>query len=90
MKFIKDLKAGERIADIFMCKHKQSATNKNGKEYYSVILQDKTGTIDAKIWEPNSEGIDEFDSPDCIDVFWRSDQFQRSSSGQYKKSQKVP
>ena len=45
MKFIKDLKPGDRIADIYMCKHKQSATTKNGKEYYSVILQDKTGVI---------------------------------------------
>ncbi len=69
MKFIKDLKPGDRIADIYMCKHKQSATTKNGKEYYSVTLQDKTGTIDAKIWEPTGAGIDEFDDTDCIDVF---------------------
>lgn len=69
MKFIKDLKPGDRIADIYMCKHKLSATTKNGKEYFSVTLQDKTGTIDAKIWEPNSDGIDEFDDTDYIDVF---------------------
>ncbi len=69
MKFIKDLTPGDRIADIYMCKHKLSATTKNGKEYYSVTLQDKTGTIDAKIWEPNSDGIDEFDDTDYIDVF---------------------
>ena len=69
MKFIKDLKPGDRVADIYMCKHKLSATTKNGKEYYSVTLQDKTGTVDAKVWEPNSDGIDEFDDTDCIDVF---------------------
>ena len=69
MKFIKDLKPGDRVADIYMCKHKLSAVTKNGKEYYSVTLQDKTGTIDAKVWEPNSDGIDEFDDTDYIDVF---------------------
>ena len=69
MKFIKDLKTGDRVADIYMCKHKLIATTKNGKEYYSVTLQDKTGTIDAKVWEPNSDGIDEFDYTDYIDVF---------------------
>lgn len=69
MKFIKDLKTGDRVADIYMCKHKLIATTKNGKEYYSVTLQDKTGTIDAKVWEPNSDGIDEFDDTDYIDVF---------------------
>ena len=69
MKFIKDLKTGDRVADIYMCKHKLIATTKNGKEYYSVTLQDKTGTIDAKVWEPNSDGIDEFDDTDYLDVF---------------------
>ena len=47
MKFIKDLKAGDRVADIYMCKHKLIATTKNGKEYFSVTLQDKTGTVGA-------------------------------------------
>ena len=63
------MKTGDRVADIYMCKHKLIATTKNGKEYYSVTLQDKTGTIDAKVWEPNSDGIDEFDDTDYIDVF---------------------
>lgn len=69
MKFIKDFNPGDRISDIYLCKHMQSATTKNGKTYYSVTLQDKTGTVDAKIWEPNSEGIDDFDSLDYIDVY---------------------
>lgn len=34
---------------------------KNGKPYESVILQDKTGTIDGKIWDPNSAGIADFE-----------------------------
>ena len=44
-----------------MCKHKQSAVTKNGKSYDNLILQDKTGVMDAKIWDPNSAGIAEFD-----------------------------
>ncbi len=69
MKFIKDLNPGDRIADIYLCKHMQAATTKNGKNYYSVILQDKTGTVDAKVWDPNSEGIDDFSDLDYIDVY---------------------
>ena len=69
MKFIKDFNSGDRVADIYFCKHIQAATTKNGKTYYSVTLQDKTGTVDAKVWEPNSEGIDDFDSLDYIDVY---------------------
>ncbi|SFA99171.1 3'-5' exoribonuclease [Acetitomaculum ruminis DSM 5522] len=68
MKFIKDLREGERIQGIYLCKHKQSAVTKNGKSYENVILSDKSGNIDAKIWEPNSQGIEEFDKLDYIDI----------------------
>ena len=33
-----------------------------------MIIHDRTGTIDAKIWEPNSQGIDEFDVFDYVDI----------------------
>ena len=62
MRFISELHEGEKLSGIYLCKHKQAAVTKNGKSYENVILQDKTGTIDAKIWEPNSLGIDEFDA----------------------------
>ena len=76
MKFIKDYKDGDRVFDIYLCKHKQSAVTKNGKPYDSVILQDKTGTIDAKIWEPNNAGIDDFDTLDYIEVYGDVSSFQ--------------
>lgn len=76
MKYIKDFKDGDRVFDIYLCKHKQSAVTKNGKPYDSVILQDKTGTIDAKIWEPNNAGIDDFDALDYIEVYGDVSSFQ--------------
>ena len=57
MKYINELREGNRNSGIYLCKHKQSAVTKNGKQNENVILQDKTGTIDAKIWDPNSMGI---------------------------------
>ena len=68
MKYVKDLKEGDRVSDIYLCKHKQSAVTKNGKAYENIILQDKTGTMDAKVWEPNSAGIEEFEARDYIEV----------------------
>lgn len=76
MKFIKDYKEGDRVFDIYLCKHKQSAVTKNGKAYENVILQDRTGTIDAKIWDPNSAGIEEFDSLDYVEVYGEITSFQ--------------
>lgn len=69
MKYIKDYKDGDRVFDIYFCKFKSSAVTKNGKSYDNVILQDKTGTIDAKIWDPNNPGIGDFDACDYIEVY---------------------
>lgn len=68
MKYIENLRDGEAVRGIYLCKHKSSAVTKNGKPYDNVILQDKTGTIDGKIWDPNSMGINDFDSLDYIDI----------------------
>lgn len=68
MRFINELHEGDRINGIYLCKQKQSAMTKNGKPYENVILQDKTGIIDGKIWDPNSLGIDDFDALDYIDI----------------------
>lgn len=76
MKFIKDLKEGDRVFDIYLCKHKQAAVTKNGKPYENVILQDKSGTIDAKVWEPNNPGIGEFEPLDYIEVYGEVNNFQ--------------
>lgn len=76
MKFIKDLKEGDRIFDIYLCKHKQAAVTKNGKAYENVVLQDKTGTVDAKVWEPNNPGIGDYDTLDYIEVYGEVNNFQ--------------
>ncbi|MCR4650236.1 MAG: HD domain-containing protein [Lachnospiraceae bacterium] len=68
MKYLKELREGDRVADVYLCKQKNAAVTKNGKSYLNVILQDKTGTLDAKVWDPNGAGIEDFDDKDYIDV----------------------
>ena len=41
MKYIEALREGERIQEIYLCKQKNVAMTKTGKEYENVILQDK-------------------------------------------------
>ena len=89
MKFIESLREGERINDVYLCKYKQSAVTKNGKPYENVILQDKTGTIDAKIWEPNSMGIDDFDMMDYVAVVGDVSSFQGALQVSIKRVRKV-
>ncbi len=68
MKYIETLREGEKIQEIYLCKQKNSLLTKAGKPYDNLILQDKTGTLNAKIWDPSSQGIEEFDALDYIAV----------------------
>ena len=54
MRYIDTFREGMHIADVYLCKNKQIALTKNGKEYGNLVMQDKTGTIDAKIWDLGS------------------------------------
>lgn len=65
MTYIQEYKEGNKFYGIYLCKSKQVLKTKAGKTYYSLLLQDKTGIIDAKVWELNN-GIDDFDSMDFI------------------------
>ena len=68
MKYIKDLHEGETIRGIYLCKGKRSAETRNGKPYDNLLLQDKTGTLDGKIWDPNSQGIADYDEKNFVEV----------------------
>ncbi len=68
MKFIETFREKDTINGIYFCKYKTIAVAKNGKEYASIILQDKSGTIDGKIWNLSSAGIREFEMKDYVCV----------------------
>lgn len=69
MRFIDGLCEGETIRNVYLCKGKRSAETRNGKPYDNLILQDKTGALDGKVWDPNSQGIADYDEKDFIEVF---------------------
>ena len=59
MKMINTLKEGERINGVYFCKSRTAATTKNGKEYLSITLQDRTGFLDGKVWNTTNPGVRE-------------------------------
>ena len=89
MKYIESFREGERVNDVYLCKFKQAALTKAGKPYDNVILQDKTGTIDAKIWDPGSVGIDEFDTMDYVAITGDVSSFQGNLQLSIKRARKV-
>lgn len=65
MQYINTLREGDDITETYLCKSKSSGVAKNGKTFYSLVLQDKTGTIDGKIWEL-SNAIEHFEAMDYV------------------------
>lgn len=89
MKYIETLREGERISEIYLVKSKQTAMTKNGKPYDNVILQDRTGMLDAKIWDPGSVGIEEFEAMDYIAINGDITSFQGKLQCSIKRARKV-
>ena len=69
MRFINTLREGDSVRSIYLCKSKRTAETRNGRPYDNLTLQDKTGTLDGKVWDPNSGGIADYDEMDFIEVF---------------------
>lgn len=65
MNFIKSLHEGEMVSEVYFCKNKTVSKTRAGKTFYSLVLQDSTGTIDGKIWDLNN-GIEHFEKMDFI------------------------
>jgi len=67
MRYIENLKEDEQVVEHYLCKKKQLLKSRSGKSYLSLLLQDKTGTIDAKVWEINNS-IKNFEENDFIKI----------------------
>lgn len=101
MHFIESFRDGDRISDVYLCKSRQTALTKNGKEYDNVMLQDKTGQIDSKIWDLSSGGIGDFDALDFVYVSgqvtsyngalqFKIERIRRAEENEYVASDYVP
>ena len=100
MTFITDMKDSDHIIGHYYCKFKQTLKTKAGKSYYSMKLQDKTGVIDAKVWDITSE-IQDFDEGEMIKIdadalLYQGEmqmkiyRLRRSRDGEYELADFVP
>ena len=100
MRYINEFREGENVSGIYLCKSKTIAKTKAGKSYCSMILQDKTGIIDTKIWELN-HGIENFEQMDYLRIEGNVTCFQgnlqlnvrrlrKASSGEYLPQDYIP
>lgn len=50
-RFTKELKDRDSVNDIFLVKHSAVVVAKNGKPYLNVVLTDRTGDLESRVWE---------------------------------------
>ncbi len=71
-KLIKDLKPGEEVKGIFFTQRKELKKTKTGDLYLALELNDRTGTLEAKIWDQVSKYKDRFSEKEFVAVTGRT------------------
>ena len=101
MKYINTIQVGDRIKSVYLVNSKIIATARNSKEFASVMLMDKTGSIDSKIWELGAPGICEFEVGDYVEAVgqvieynkkkqFKIDSIRVASPSEYDEADYVP
>jgi 3'-5' exoribonuclease len=66
--FVSDIKDRCQVDSIFLVKDKITAMAKNGKPYLTLRLMDKTGDVEAKVWDNIDQIAVTFEKDDFISV----------------------
>ena len=66
--FIEDLKGDESVTDYFLVQAKDVRLKKSGDPYIALVLSDRTGRLDAKMWDDIEDVVGTFEVGDFIKV----------------------
>ena len=66
--FIEDLQANESVTDYFLVQTKDVRLKKSGEPYLSLILSDRTGRLDAKMWDGIEDVVNTFENGSFVKI----------------------
>jgi len=66
--YVNELKPSQVITTSFLVHSKEIRQKKTGELYLSLLLGDRTGEVDAKMWDNVTEVLDAFDRDDFVKV----------------------
>ncbi len=100
MQYLNEVKESQRVVDIYLCIDKQVLRSKNGKNYISIKLQDKTMICDAKVWDINNNisdfGVGDYIKIDALAVTFLGNiqlnvkRLRKADEGEYEHSNYIP
>jgi len=73
--YIEDIRERDPINSIFLVRDKNIAMAKNGKPYMNLKLMDKSGEVDARVWDQVDELSARFDKDDFVHVKGKANLF---------------
>ena len=74
--FVKDITDGYSVSEIFLAKKKIKGVSRNGNSYLTVILADRTGEIEGKVWDKALEFDQVFDANDFVKIEGKASLYQ--------------
>jgi 3'-5' exoribonuclease len=77
-KFVQDLADGDAIDDTYLVVEKQYRANRNGNLYIQLDLRDRSGTINARLWNAPEQLFRSFEAGDFLLVKGKVQLFQGS------------
>ena len=66
--YVNELAASQSVQTTFLVHSKEVRQKKSGEPYLSLVLADRTGELDAKMWDNVGEVTDTFDRDDFVRV----------------------
>jgi 3'-5' exoribonuclease len=66
--FVSEVEPNKVITTSFLVHSKEIRQKKSGELYLSLLLADRTGELDAKMWDNAAEVLDDFDRDDFVKV----------------------
>ena len=66
--FVNELKPNQLVETSFLVQSKEIRQKKGGELYLSLFLADRTGELDAKMWDNVSDVLNEFERDDFVKV----------------------
>jgi 3'-5' exoribonuclease len=66
--FVSDLQPDQIVTGTFLVQHKDVRQKKSGDLYLSLTLADRTGELDAKMWDNAAEAVETFAQDDFVRV----------------------
>jgi 3'-5' exoribonuclease len=73
---IKQFEVGQKVTDYYLVKSKRAKTTRTNKTYLDLDLGDRTGQVNAKVWDAGAAMADSFGRGDVVKIQATVDEYQ--------------